>query len=819
MKTLNVVKNNRGANIMYDSDDVFQASLKYFNGDELAANVWMSKYALKDGDNFLEQTPDDMHHRLAKEFARIEKKFGGDHALSEEYIYGSFKNFKHIVPQGSPMYGIGNPRPISLSNCVVVDSPEDTMSSIVDKGKELANLYKRRCGVGINISTLRPDGASVNNSAGTSSGSWSFADFYSYITRMVGQSGRRGALMISMDVRHPDIEKFITMKHDKTKVTGANVSVMLSDEFMKAVMSDSDFELKYPIDSKTPIYSRTVKAKKLWQLIIKSATTTAEPGLLMWDNIIKYMPAESYADVGFKTICTNPCAEIPLSAYDSCRLISINLKHFVQNRFTDQASFDFGTFARICKDAMRLSDDLVELELEKLKQVKSICDDATEKQLWSKLIDAATRGRRTGLGTHGLADAIAGLNLAYDSDEGLKIIDKIYSTLKVSAYRESIMLAKERGSFKEFDWEKEKKNAYIKSLPKEIRDGIEEFGRRNISILTNAPTGSVSLVSQTSSGLEPVFKNCHIRKKKINHDDNGSRVDSVDDMGDKWQHFNVFHHNVKEWIELNSNDKGVSPPIPSFFTESDNIDWMRRIEIQGVIQKHIDHAISSTINLPRNTSTKVVGKLYLEGWKQGLKGVTIYVDGSRDGVLVNEDSDKFDYKDARKRPNDLECDIHHVNIKGARWAIFVGLMDGKPYEVFGGLADHIEIPDDYKKGRIVKAVEFKKAPSRYDLKINGFVIKNIIKQFDNATYQVHTRMISLGLRHGARPSFLVEQLLKDPDNDLSSFSKVLSRVLKKYIEDGTEVTTDKICPSCESEGLVYQEGCVTCLDCGFAKCG
>jgi ribonucleoside-diphosphate reductase alpha chain len=712
------------------------------------------------------------------------------------------------------MYGIGNDyKTVSLSNCVVSESPDDTMSSIMEVGKNLANLYKRRCGVGLDISTLRPDGARVGNAAGTSSGAWSFADLYSFITRMVGQSGRRGALMITMDVRHPDIENFVVMKHDLTKVTGANISVKLTDDFLSAVENDEDFVLKFPIDSNDPTHTKVVRAKKIWSLIVESATKTAEPGILMWDNIINFMPAESYADVGFKTISTNPCSEIPLSAFDSCRLISINLKHLVTNRFTDEAKFNFKLFKDVVCKAMRLSDDLVELEIEKLNKIKAICDDKSERALWNNLLSACKNGRRTGLGTHGLADAVANMTMAYDSDEAMELIDKIYKTLKETAYEESVRLSEERGSFPVFEWAKEKDNKYIKSLPKRIRDAIEESGRRNISILTNAPTGSVSLVSQTSSGLEPVYKNSHIRRKKINHNED-SMVDFVDDSGDKWREFKVFHHNIQEWIDMSGETR-----IPSFFTESDNIDWLQRVKLQGVIQSHLDHAISSTINLPKKTSSDLVGKIYLEGWKHGLKGVTVYVDGSRSGVLVTESEEEFNYINAPKRPEILECDIHNASVKGEKWVILVGLLNGKPYEVFGGLSENVEIPAKYKMGRVIKATKNKTTANRYDLEFNGFKIKNITKMFDNPLYQVHTRMVSLGLRHGVRPSFLVEQLHKDPDNDLSSFSKVLGRVLKKYIEDGTKVTSDKICPQCKSEALVYQEGCVTCQDCGFAKCG
>lgn len=807
---------------MYSRDEVLQSSLEYFGGDELAANVWVTKYALKDKQgNLVEQTPRDMHKRLAKEFARMEKKFGGPRALDEDQIFEQLDNFKYIVPQGSPMMGIGNDYiNVSLSNCVVVESPADTISSIVDAGKELANLFKRRCGVGLDISDLRPDGTPVNNSAGTTTGAWSFADFYSYVCRMIGQNNRRGALMITMDVRHPDILKFVCMKEDLTKVTGANVSVRITDDFMMAVESGSKFTLRYPVESDNPKFTEEVDARELWETIVYQATNNAEPGILMWDNIVRFMPAESYADVGFKTISTNPCSEIPLSAYDSCRLISINLKNFVSRPFEEDASFDFDLFKRSVSMAQRLSDDLVELEIEKLKGIIKVADTQDEKQMWKKLMEAAKNGRRTGLGTHGLADALACLRLKYDSDESLEMIDKIYETLKLSSYEESVELAKERGAFPVWNWDKECDNEFIQTLPSKLRNLIANYGRRNIANLTNAPTGSVSLVSQTSSGLEPVFMNSHIRRKKRNHNEEISPDDFIDAVGDRWQEFKVFHHNVRQWLD--KFDKSENAKLPDFFVQSNEIDWLRRVEIQGVIQKHIDHAISSTINLPKGTSPEVVGKLYFEGWKKGLKGITVYVDGSRSGVLVadKKEDDSFQYRDAAKRPDVLSCDIHQVNVKGDKWTILVGMMDGKPYEVFGGLAELIEIPKKYTQGNLIKASR-SKTKSRYDLQFgeDGWLIKDVTKVFDNVNYQVLTRMISLSLRHGAKPSFLVEQLQKDPDGDLTSFSKVLARVLKKYIENGTKVTSDKVCPSCGSESLVYQEGCMTCADCGYAKCG
>ena len=806
---------------MFNSEEVEKATLEYFKQDSLATNVWMTKYALKNKKGeFVEKTPDDMHNRLADEFARMEEKFGGDLALEREEIYELLKDFKYIVPQGSPMMGIGNNYVnVSLSNCVVVDSPKDNISSIMDSGKHLANLFKRRCGVGLDISELRPENAPVNNSAGTTTGAWSFADFYSYVCRMIGQNGRRGALMITMDVRHPDIEQFVAMKHDLTKVTGANVSVKISDDFMRAVENKEKFTLQFPVESDKPSITKEIEANELWDLIVESATKTAEPGLMMWDNIVNNLPAESYADVGFKTITTNPCGEIPLSAYDSCRLISINLKNLVKNPFK-KPEFDFDKLHEVASKAMRLSDDLVELEIEKLENIIKACDTKDERQLWKSLLKACKDGRRTGLGTHGLADAIACMNLKYDSKEAVEVIDKIYETLRDAAYLESVSLAMERGAFGVFDWDKEKDNEYIKRLPKNIREAIEQHGRRNISILTNAPTGSVSIMSQTSSGLEPVFRNSYRRRRKLSHNEKDVTPDFVDELGDKWLEYGVFHHNLQEYMDLLETEE-----IPDFFVESDQIDWPKRVDVQAAIQKSIDHSISSTINLPKGTDPSVVGELYFEGWKKGLKGITVYVDGSRTGVLVTdnqEDERQFPQNGAPKRPEGLPCDIHHTTIQGEKWTILVGLYDNKPYEVLGGLSNLIEIPKKHKKGVLSKH-SFKTRNNRYDLTIgegdDEFVIKDVVTVFDNPTNSAFTRMISLSLRHGAKPSFLVEQLQKDRDSDMFSFSRCVARIMKNYIQNGEEVLSDKVCEACGHEGLIYQDGCVTCTSCGYAKCG
>lgn len=802
---------------MHTEEEVREATLEYFNGDDLATNVFMTKYCLRDKEgSFVEKTPDDMHRRIAKEFSRIEERFKGN-SLSEDEIYSYLKDFKYIVPQGSPMMGIGNDYvKVSLSNCVVVDSPDDNISSIVDTGKHLANLFKRRCGVGLDISNLRPENALVNNSARTTTGAWSFADFYSYVCRMIGQNGRRGALMISMDIRHPDIEKFIVMKQDLSKVTGANISVKISDSFMEAVENNESFTLQYPIDAAEPTHTKDVQAVELWNKIVETATQTAEPGLLMWDNIINNLPAECYRDEGFQTLTTNPCGEIPLSAYDSCRLVSLNLKRLVRNSFSEKAVFDFNKLKEVVSVGMRLSDDLVELELEKLESIKEACDTESERELWVKLHRACVDGRRTGLGTHGLADAIARLGLAYDSDESIKIVEKIYETIRDTAYLESVYLAQERGAFPVFDWQKEKNNPYIKRLPKNLSEKIETFGRRNISILTNAPTGSVSIMSQTSSGLEPVFRNSYVRRRKLSHNEQDTEPDFIDNLGDRWLEYKVFHHNVREYLQMFNTD---TPP--DFFVESGDIDWTRRVEIQAAIQRSIDHSISSTINLPKGTDSSVVAKIYMKGWKLGLKGITVYVEGSRSGVLLEKGKERFPHRTAPKRPLELPCNIHHTTIQGEKWVIMVGLMDGKPYEVMGGLSNLIEIPRAKAEGTLVKHPR-KTMNAVYNLEIgtNGdtVIVKDLVKAFDNPNHSAFTRMISLALRTGANIQYVVEQLQKDRDADLFSFAKGVSRVLKGYITNGANAS-EKVCSECKAEGLVYMEGCVTCKACGYAKCG
>lgn len=692
----------------------------------------------------------------------------------------------------------------------------------------LVNIHN--CGVGIDISTLRPEGTSVNNAARTTSGAWSFADFFSYVTRMIGQSGRRGALMVTIDVHHPDVMQFATMKQDLTKVTGANVSVRLSDEFLKAVDEDTEYEQRWPCEGEEPKVRRKVRAREVWDVIVESATNTAEPGLIMWDNMVNNLPAHAYPE--FYTVSTNPCSEIALSAYDSCRLISINLTGYVRNAFGDDSHFDWDAFKEDVRTAMQMADNLVDLELGLINDIMEICSTDTERALWQKLWDAGFKGRRTGLGTHGLGDTLAQLCLRYDGPEALQWVDKLYSTLRNEAYSASIELAKARGPFPAFDWELEKSNAYIKRLPKKIRDGLAAHGRRNIAMLTQAPTGSVSIISKcgefqahnVSSGVEPVFRNSYTRRKKIQHGDEGARVDFVDALGDKWQEFKVYHPNVEHYLKLHGKDPTQDHDLPDYFVTSDEIDWEQRVEIQGVEQQYIDHSISSTINLPRGTGTDVVGNLYIESWKKGLKGVTVYVDGSRDGVLITETENKdeqgrptkINQVQSPKRPDELPCEIHHATVKGTPWTVLLGMLDETPYEIFMGYSENISLPKKCQVGKVIKL-----SKGRYELHVDiggdePLVVKDIIKTFDNPESAWATRMVSLSLRHGVPLEFVVEQLNKD--GGVLDVNKVLSRILKKFIRDGAKVKSNLKCPQCGSENFIYEEGCPRCMDCGYTKC-
>ena len=816
---------------MINFKDAFDKSTKYFNDDNLAANVFISKYALVDKDgNLHEETPDDMHRRLASEFARIERNY--PNPMTEEEIYQLFKDFRYVVPQGSPMSGIGNPHQVqSISNCFVIDSPHDSYGGILKADQELVQIAKRRGGVGFDISTIRPKGMSTGNCARTTDGIEVFMDRFSNSCREVAQNGRRGALMLTISVHHPQVLDFIKLKRDLSRVTGANISVRLSNEFLVAVNDSSEYELRWPVDSKEPSISYNVDAKEIWDEIITSAHKCAEPGLLFWDTARSLTPSDLYSDEGFGSTSTNPCGEIILSPYDSCRLMLLNLSSFVTSPYTKEAKFDFEKLAAVAQKAQRLMDDMVDLEVEQLDKILLKVENdpepddvkAIERNLWLKIKQQALRGRRTGLGVTAVGDALASLGIQYGSDDSVNMVEQFYKTLTVNAYRSSCIMAKERGPFTIHDHSREVDHPFLNRIWEEAPDiyGMNmETGRRNIALTTTAPAGSVSTLTQTTSGIEPAYMLRYTRRKKLTDNDVEARVDFVDDSGDRWQEYDVYHHGFKQWMEITGkSDVEDSPYYKSTATE---IDWVQKIKMQAAAQKWICHAISNTTNIPAETTVDSVKDIYLAGWKSECKGVTVYRDGSRTGVLVSEvDSSTSTDASAMSRPKELACSIHHANIKGEAWTILIGLLDGRPYEVMGGLQKYIEIPKKYKTGTIIKH-PYKTKNSRYDLVIgkNGdtFTIKDIVAVFDNPNHAGFTRTISLALRHGAPIHYVVEQLQKDTEMDMFSFSKVIARVLKTYIRDGTK-SGKSVCENCGAEDtMVYQEGCVACTSCGHSKC-
>ena len=818
----------------FEYDEAFRQCVEYFGGDDLAANVFLTKYALTDKEgNLKECTPDDMHRRLASEFSRIESKY--PNPMSEEEIYSLFSNFKYVVPQGSPMSGIGNPHQIqSISNCFVIESPYDSYGGILKTDQELVQIAKRRGGVGFDISTIRPKGLATGNCARTTDGIEVFMDRFSNSCREVAQGGRRGALMITISVDHPQVQDFIRIKRNLTRVTGANISVRLTDAFMTAVRDETEYTLKWPVDSDEPTVTKTVDAKELWHEIIESAHACAEPGLLFWDNAKTMTPSDIYTDEGFGSVSTNPCGEIILSPYDSCRLMLVNLKSFVLSPFTPEAVFDYEKLTEVAQKAQRLMDDMIDLEIEQVDRIIQKIDndpepDAVkrgEKEMWETIKAQALRGRRTGLGVTAIGDAVAALGIRYGSEESIRTVEKIYKCLTVSAYKSSCNLAQERGAFPVYDPLKEEGHAYLARVlgsDEELTAMHAKHGRRNIALTTTAPAGSVSVLTQTTSGIEPAFLLKYMRRKKINTDaEPNARVDFVDDVGDAWQEYPVYHHAFREWMETSGlEDEKMSPYWKATANE---IVWTQKVKMQAAAQRWICHAISNTTNLPEDTSIDTVKDVYMTGWQLGCKGVTVYRDGCRSGVLVDtskETAENFNERSAPKRPDVLDCDIHIATIKGARWTILVGLMNGRPYEVMGGLSEFVEIPRKYKAGKIAKRPR-KTTASIYDLTVGEdddmMMIKDIVKVFDNPNYAGYTRTISLALRHGAPIQYLVEQLQKDKDADLFSFSKVIARCLKKYIEDGTKAGA-KTCEACGAEdSLIYQEGCVTCANCGHSKC-
>jgi ribonucleoside-diphosphate reductase alpha chain len=825
----------------YKYEDALLASTEYFNGDDLAARVFVDKYALRDKSNkLLEMTPSDMHRRLAKEFARIEaSKF--KNPLTEQQIFELMDRFRYIVPQGSPMYGIGNREQfISLSNCYVVASPNDSYGSIMAADENLVQISKRRGGVGLNLSNLRPNGSPTRNAARTSTGVVSFAERYSNSIREVGQAGRRGALMLTLDVHHPDISEFTVMKRNLSKVTGANISIMLYDDFLTAVDEGKTYEQKWPCESSNPTMSRHVDASKVWRLIVENAHHMAEPGLLFWDNIIRESPADCYADLGFRTISTNPCSEIPLSAFDSCRLMLLNAFSYVDNPFTEKASFNFELFSEHAKICQRLMDDLVDLEIECIDRiiakVNSDPEDELfrerELQLWNDIKAAALNGRRTGTGLTAVGDTMAALGIPYASEEGIATNSKIYKTLKLAAYRSSVDMAREIGSFPIWSHERESDNPFLCRIRDEdpaLYADMRRYGRRNIALLTTAPCGSVSILTQTSSGIEPQFMvTSYIRRKKGNPGDSGFRVDFVDQNGDSWMEFKVYPPKVKMWIEITGEtDLSKSPWSGSCASE---LDWKKRVELQAAVQKHIDHAISSTLNLPNDATVDAVDEIYRTAWKAGCKGITIYRDGCRTGVLVDEKNaatakmDEINATKAPKRPETLSCDVHHIQVKGQPFFVIVGLLKGKPYEVFAAPNKTDEdsstplVPKSYTSGLTTKEARGKYKIYLSDKSENKLTVDKLNDK-ETGDEAALTRMISTALRHGADIQFVVQQLEK-VKGDMTNFSRSVARALKKYIPDGTEVTGET-CENCENKdkcSLARQEGCVMCKSCGWTKC-
>ncbi len=818
---------------MYKFENVYKECLEYFDGDDLASNVFATKYALSSpSGKYFEKSPDDMHMRMAKEFSRIEKRY--PNPLSEDEIYSLFKDFKYVVPQGSPMSGIGNPHQVqSISNCFVIESPCDSYGGILKSDQELVQIAKRRGGVGFDISTIRPKGLATSNAAKTTDGISVFMERFSNSCREVAQGGRRGALMLTISVHHPDIRSFVNIKKDLKKVTGANISIRLTDEFLEAVKAKENVQLRFPVSEvDSPEIQTYIDAESLWNEIVESAHACAEPGLLFWDTAIGNTPSDIYADSGFGSTSTNPCGEIILSPYDSCRLMVVNLLSFVDDPFLPSASFDYEKMSDVVQKAQRLMDDMIELEIEQVDKIIAKIErdpephevKKIELDLWENIKTQATLGRRTGLGVTAVGDALAALGLTYGSDKSIDVVEKFYKTLALGAYRSSCVLAKERGSFEVHDHDKELGHPFLERIwdaDPEIREMSKKHGRRNIALTTTAPAGSVSTLTQTTSGIEPAYLLSYTRRKKLTENDVDGRVDFVDDSGDKWQEYPVYHHGFKRWMDASGLEKVEDSPYHG--ATSNDINWVAKVKMQAAAQKWVCHAISNTTNLPADIDIETVKQVYMKGWELGCKGVTVYRDGSRSGVLVQKKEESaFKTHDAPDRPTELDCSIHHATIKGEAWTILVGLMDGRPYEVMGGLQKYIEIPKKYKGGKIIK-YPYKTKNSRYDLVIgkNGdtFTIKDIVAVFDNPNHAGFTRTISLALRHGAPIQYVVEQLQKDIEMDMFSFSKVIARVLKSYIQDGT-VPGKATCENCGAEGtLVYQEGCVTCTSCGFGKCG
>lgn len=851
---LNTIVNRK----TYTFDEAFKASLDYFTGDELAAKVWVNKYALKDAfGNIYEKSPVDMHHRLASEIARVEKKY--PNPLSEEDLFNLFDHFRYIVPQGSPMTGIGNDFQIaSLSNCFVIglDGDADSYGAIIRIDEEQVQLMKRRGGVGHDLSHIRPKGSPVKNSALTSTGLVPFMERYSNSTREVAQDGRRGALMLSVSIKHPDSESFIDAKMAEGKVTGANVSVKIDDNFMQAVINGTPYRQQYPIDSPNPTNVKEVNAAELWKKIIHNAWKSAEPGVLFWDTILRESVPDSYADLGFRTVSTNPCGEIPLCPYDSCRLLAINLYSYVVNPFTKEAYFDFDLFRKHVILAQRIMDDIIDLESEKIEKILEKIDadpesmevKQSERHLWEKIQKKTLMGRRTGVGITAEGDMIAALGLRYGTEEATDFAEKVQKMLALAAYRSSVEMAKERGAFDIYDAKREEKNPFINRLREadpELYDDMVKYGRRNIACLTIAPTGTTSLMTQTTSGIEPVFLPVYRRRRKVNPNDAEARVDFVDETGDAFEEYIVFHHKFVTWMLANgfsASKKYTQEEVeelvaksPYYKATSNDVDWLQKVRMQGRIQKWVDHSISVTINLPADVTEELVNSLYVEAWKCGCKGCTVYRDGSRSGVLLSTDNKKKKKEDCNcmqppvivaTRPRELEADVVKFQNNREKWIAFVGLLNGRPYEIFTGLADDDEgimLPKNVSKGSIIKSYD-EDGKKHYDFQFkNKRGYKMTIEGLDgkfNPEFWNYAKLISGVLRYGMPIDQVIKlvQGMELNNESINTWKNGVERALKKYLPNGMEAKGQK-CPNCGHETLVYQEGCLICTNCGASRCG
>ena len=864
-------------NKKYSFDEAFEASLRYFGGDELAARVWVNKYAMKDSfGNIYEKSPEDMHWRIANEVARMEQKY--KNPISAQEIFDLLDHFRYIIPAGSPMTGIGNNYQIaSLSNCFVIglDGDADSYGAILRIDEEQVQLMKRRGGVGHDLSHVRPKGSPVNNSALTSTGLVPFMERYSNSTREVAQDGRRGALMLSVSIKHPDAEAFVDAKMEEGKVTGANVSVKITDGFMEAAVNDRPFVQQFPIDAERPVYKKEISARKLWEKIVHNAWKSAEPGVLFWDTIIRESLPDCYADLGFRTVSTNPCGEIPLCPYDSCRLLSINLYSYVKNPFTEEATFDFDLFRKHALLAQRLMDDIVDLEMEKIDRImEKIKSDPqndevkhAEYHLWEKIKEKSGKGRRTGVGITAEGDMIAAMGLRYGTEEATKFAVEVHKTLALSAYRSSVTMAQERGAFSIFEAERERNNPFvlrIKEADPQLYSDMMKYGRRNIACLTIAPTGTTSLMTQTTSGIEPVFLPVYTRRRKVNPNDTDVHVDYVDEVGDSFEEYIVYHKKFLEWMKINGLDttkKYTQAEIndlvkrsPYYKATANDVDWLMKVRMQGAIQKWVDHSISVTVNLPNNVDEALVNKLYVEAWRSGCKGCTIYRDGSRSGVMISvskkdkkkkndngretsQDSDLNSSEEkhehvctppqvVEERPQVLDCDVVRFQNNKEKWVAFVGLLDGYPYEIFTGLQDDDEgivLPKSVTKGKIIKQTNAD-GTHRYDFQFEnkrGYktTVEGLSEKF-NPEYWNYAKLISGVLRYRMPIDHVIHLVgsLQLKDESINTWKNGVERALKKYVTDGTTVS-GQTCPICGQETLVYQEGCLICTNCGASRCG